>query len=220
VPDLVTSFAYGFLVYIALLTFIVGLIYRWARHRFSWTAMSSQLMERRILGASSVPLHYAIIVLLIVHLGGLATGFDVNPFELRPLWTAGAIAAAIALYGALVALIRRLVFPAVRAMSKAEDYVILAMLIAILAIGLYQYMIAGIGGLYPLYAEWFKQVFVGGPDVRLLERVPWWVKLHTILAMLFIAYWPFTKLAGMISYPITYIIRRYQVIRLQRRVYR
>ncbi|MCE4598898.1 MAG: respiratory nitrate reductase subunit gamma [Desulfurococcales archaeon] len=218
--SLIDTFIYGFFVYIALILFVAGLAYRWVRNRFSWTAMSSELMEMRVLGATSVPLHYAIIVLLIVHIGGVATGFGVSSLKLMSLWVAGAVAGIIAIYGAFVALIRRIIFPSVRSMSKAEDYIILILLILILALGLYQYAAVGVGGLYPILARWFKGVFIGSPNIEPLAYLPWWIKLHTFLAMLFVAYWPFTKLAGMISYPITYITRKYQVIRLQRRMYK
>lgn len=214
------TFLFGFLIYISLITFAVGLVYRWLRGRFGWTAMSSELFERRVLGATSVPLHYAILFLLAVHLGGLATRFGASSMALAPLWVGGAVAGILALYGSLVALIRRLMFPNVRAMSKAEDYIILVLLIAILSLGLYQYLAAGVGGLYPVVAMWFVGVFTGSPNVDVMAIMPWHIKLHVVLVMLFVAYWPFTKMAGMISYPITYVTRRYIVIRRQRRLYR
>jgi len=218
--SVVDTLIYGVLVYISLILFVAGLAYRWVRNRFSWTAMSSEIMERSVLGSVSISLHYAIIVLLIVHLGGLATGFGLNSVALMPLWSIGAIAAVIAIYGVSVALIRRLIFPTVRSMSRAEDYIIPILLLIILSLGLYQYAVIGVGGLYPILARWFKGVLVGSPNIAPLAYLPWWIKLHTALAMIFVAYWPFTKLAGMISYPITYITRRYQVIRLQRKAYK
>ncbi len=205
---------YAALPYVSLTLFVGGLTYRWLRHRFEWAAMSTQLFETRALGHASILLHYSILVLLAVHIvGALSPALD--PAALRPVYAAGAVAGVLALYGCLVALIRRLVVAEVRAVSRAEDYVVLVLLAAVLTLGLYQYVVVGVGGLYPVYSRWLVGLLTGDINLEALSFVPWWVKLHTALALLLIAYWPFTKLAGMISYPITYVARRYQIIRRQ-----
>jgi nitrate reductase gamma subunit len=206
---------YGVLPYVSLTLFVGGLVYRWLRHRFEWAAMSTQIFETRVLGQVSVLLHYSIIVLLIVHIIGAISLAVAEPAALRPVYVVGAIAGVLALYACLVALIRRVAVAEVRATSKAEDYIVLVLLAIILSLGLYQYVAVGVGGLYPVYARWLASIAIGQPDIDVVRFAPWWVKLHTTLALIFIAYWPFTKLAGMISYPITYITRRYQIIRRQ-----
>ncbi len=201
------------LPYVSLTLFIGGLAYRWLRHRFEWSAASTQIFETRMLGHASILLHYSILFLLAVHIIGALSILLPDPAVVKPVYVAGAVAALLALYGTLVALVRRMIVPEVRATSKAEDYIVLILLAVILVLGLYQYVVVGIGGLYPVYAQWLAGLVTGEVNLAALQFIPWWVKLHTALALVFIAYWPFTKLAGMISYPITYLTRRYQIIR-------
>ena len=212
--SLVDWIVYVALPYVSLTLFIGGLAYRWLRSRFEWSVMSTQLFETRALGHASILMHYSILVLLAVHvIGALSPALD--PATLRPVYAVGAVAGILALYGCLVALVRRLVVAEVRAVSRAEDYAVLVLLAAVLALGLTQYVVVGVGGLYPVYSRWLAGLVTGNVNLDALRFVPWWVKLHTALALILIAYWPFTKLAAMVSYPVTYIARRYQIVRRQ-----
>jgi nitrate reductase gamma subunit len=212
---------FGVLPYIMLVSFFGVQTYRWLVNRFSWTAKSSQLFERRALGIAAIPLHYAVIVLLIAHILGILSGYFGAGYLIL-FDTIATIAAPIFIYGVLVALVRRIVVREVRAMSTAEDYIILLFLLAIPIIGLYNRYVLGIFGVFPLVARWFTSIFIGKVDeyIGLMATLPILNKIHILLALIFLTYWPFTKMAGMLSFPITYAWRRYQVIRQYRRVSR
>ena len=54
---------------------------------------------------------------------------------------------------------------------------------------------------------WIGGVFKLQPDVSMIAGAPLVNKLHIILALLFFAYLPFTKLVHVFSYPFKYITR-------------
>lgn len=215
------SILFGFLPYLMLISFIGVQAYRWLVNRFGWTAKSSQLFERRILGASAIPLHYAIIALLIAHILGVMSGYFGGQYLIWFDYIA-TVAALVFIYGILVALIRRIAIKEIKAMSTAEDYIILLFLLAIPIIGLFNRYIMGVFGVFPIVSRWFTNIFIGRADqfIRVMATLPLLNKIHILLALLFLIYWPFTKMSGMLSFPITYIWRRYQVIRRYRRITR
>jgi nitrate reductase gamma subunit len=50
------------------------------------------------------------------------------------------------------------------------------------------------------------------PDTRFVTSLPWLVKFHMLGGFILIAMFPFTRLVHMITVPITYLWRPYQVV--------
>ena len=113
----------------------------------------------------------------------------------------------LVLYGLAWALVRRLSTPQLRAMSSAEDYLVLAFLLVITGLGLYHAAIQLVFGVSYAVGPWFVGLFTLQPDVKLLAAVPLVMKLHIIVAFVFLAYLPFTKLVHAFSFPFAYITR-------------
>src|SRR5690606_41780316 len=61
------------LPYAAVLIAVVMTVYRYRNNRFSYSSLSSQLLENSVLSWASVAWHYAIVLLLLAHV--LATVF-------------------------------------------------------------------------------------------------------------------------------------------------
>jgi nitrate reductase gamma subunit len=122
----------------------------------------------------------------------------------------------IFLYGASWAFLRRIFIPQVKAMSTPDDYIMLLLLILIAALGIYQSAIEMVFGISFLAGPWIASIFKLQPDVSAISAAPLINKLHIIIAFLFFAYFPFTKLVHFASYPFGYINRPYVSMRTKK----
>jgi nitrate reductase gamma subunit len=219
------------LPYIAILMFVGGIVYRslsgiMSRYRakwdlsvrgdYLWTTRSTGFFGRASIGPASLCLHWGLIILFISHLVGFIGGsYNFGSWIEFFKW-AGLGGGIIFLYGALWALLRRIIIPQVKAMSTPDDYTVLLFLILIAALGLYQSAIEMVFGISFLAGPWMASIFKLQPDVSAIAGAPFINKLHIIVAFLFFAYFPFTKLVHFASYPFGYINRPFVSVRRRR----
>ncbi len=224
------SFFFIGLTYIAITLFIGGLVYRsfsglmsehrgkwdWsARGDYLWTTRSTGFFGRASIGPASLCLHWGIIILFIAHVAGFIGGaYNLAGWVEFFRW-AGFLGGVLFIYGAAWALIRRITIPQVRAMSTADDYVIPVFLLAISGLGLYQSAVEMIFGISYAAGPWLGSIFTLQPDIAAIAGAPLVNKLHIVLALLFFAYFPFTKLVHVISYPFSYMTRPFISMRRQ-----
>ena len=72
------TFFWVLLPYVALTSFVVGHVWRYRRDGYTWTARSTQLLERRLLLVGSVAFHLGILGVI----GGHVIGTQGTPVEL------------------------------------------------------------------------------------------------------------------------------------------
>ena len=222
------NFFFVGLPYISLVLFFGGLIYRgfsnfmsryrgewdWSvRGDYYWTTRSTGFFGRASIGPASLAIHWGIIMLFIAHLIGVIGGaYNLSSWVNFFRWV-GMAAGLLFLYGVTWALIRRITIPQLRAMSTAEDYIVLILLILIASFGLWQSLVAQVWGISYSVGPWLASIFKLQPDPTLLKNVPLVNKLHIIFALIFFAYLPFTKLVHFLSYPFDYFTRPFIVMR-------
>ncbi len=216
------NFFFVGLPYIAIILLIGGTIHRglsgtmsgyrgkWdlsARGDFLWTTRSTGFFGRASIGPASLCLHWGAIILLVGHIAGFIGGaYNLTSWVEFFRW-AGLGGGVLFIYGLAWAFVRRLSIPQVRAMSTPDDYIILIFLILIGGLGLYQSGIELVFGVSYSVGPWFASVFKLQPDISMISGAPLVNKLHIILALLFFAYLPFTKLVHIFSYPFGYMTR-------------
>ncbi len=208
--------------YIAILLLIGGSAYRaftsfrtiargrlaWsARGDLLWTTRSTGFFGRASIGPAALSLHWGLLILFVTHVVGLIGGAANWPAWVEFFRWAGMFGGVLVLYGLAWALVRRFSVPQLRAMSTAEDYLVLAFLLAITGLGLYHAGIQLVFGVSYAVGPWFVGFFTLQPDVRLLAEAPLVMKLHLIVAFVFLAYLPFTKLVHAFSFPFAYTTR-------------
>lgn len=214
-----TYFLWGVFPYICFTLFLVVPIIRMATRPFSITTRASGLFGRDLLGAASLCLHWGLFTLLVAHLAGFVGGrMGWEPWVTFFYW-AGMLGGLLTLAGSLIALARRVWHPEVRAMSQSDDYVVHVFLIVILSLALYQVLAHRLFGLAFTAAPWFAGIFTLSPQPELMASATIITKLHVLTALTFFAYFPFTKLVHLWSYPINYAVRPYQSMRTQRYVF-
>lgn len=216
------------LPYVAILLFFGGVLYRglggfkgtlrgkwdWsARGDFLWTTRSTGFFGRASIGPAALCLHWGIILLFLGHLAGLAGGLLNHAGLVEFFRWVGMFAGLLFLYGVVWAFLRRILVPQVRAMSIAEDYIVLLFLMLIAGLGLYQSAVKLVFGVSYSVAPWLAGIFKLQPDISLIAGAPLINKLHIVSALLFFCYFPFTKLVHLCSYPFQYFWRPYISVR-------
>jgi len=220
--DRFDSFFFIGLTYITIILFFGGLIYRsfsgamsghrgkwdWsARGDYLWTTRATGFFGRASIGPVSLCLHWGILVLFVAHLAGLIGGaYNLVSWVDFFRWV-GLGGGIVFFFGIVWALIRRISIPQVKAMSTADDYIVLLLLILISGFGLYQSAVELVFGISYAAGPWLASIFKLQPDIAMIAGAPLINKLHIICALLFFAYLPFTKLVHIFSYPCGYFTR-------------
>ncbi len=184
-----------------------------ARGDFLWTTRSTGFFGRASIGPAALCLHWGIITLFVTHLAGVVGGVLSLIAWVDFFRWVGMFGGILLLFGLVWAIVRRIVIPQLRAMSKAEDYIVLVFLILITFFGLYQSAIKLVFGVTYSVAPWLWSVVKLQPDPLLMQAVPLVNKLHIVVALIFFAYFPFTKLVHAFTYPLTYFWRPYISLR-------
>ena len=120
------------------------------------------------------------------------------------------------LLGSVIALYRRIRVPEVRAMSQVDDYVVHLFVIPIVSLALYQSVVHRIFGVSYAASAWMASLWRLSPQPELMASASLITKLHVFLALAFLAYFPFTKLVHVWTYPVNYFVRPYQSMRTER----
>jgi len=216
------------LPYVALLLFIGGSLYRaftgfstafrgklaWsARGDFLWTTRSTGFFGRASVGPAALSLHWGLLVVVAAHAVGFIGGAAGWSEWVELFRWAAMFGCVLLLYGATWALVRRLTMPHVRAMSTSDDYIVLLFLIVVTGLGLYHSAVQLAWGVSYAVGPWLGSLFTLQPDPTLVAGAPLVIKLHMIANFLFMAYFPFSKLVHVFSYPFAYMTRPYIAMR-------
>lgn len=198
-------------------------IYRFVTARFTYSSLSSQFLESTALFWGSVPWHYAILLILGAHLVGwlfpqlwvdLLSGNRTYAIEVL-----GVGLSLLAIFGLGALLARRLLSARVRAVSTPMDVALLVLLLAQVVLGAAIAILYRFGGLwYPATAgAWLWSLATLSPNVQAVSALPLLVKLHMVGGFVLVALFPFTRLVHLVSAPIGYLWRPYQVVVWYRR---
>jgi len=205
--------------YAAITLAVVGTIYRYFNYRYTYSSLSSQFLENRMSFWASVSWHYSIILILTAHV--IATILPpmwgvllANPFRLYFLEVTGWALAILSIVGCGMFIVRRLMYPRVRAVTTKMDWVILIVLFAQVVLGLLTAVMYRWGGLWYLHtaAPWLWSLFALNPQADMVANLPLIVQLHFLNAFVLVALFPFSRLVHILPYPITYLWRPYQVV--------
>ncbi len=211
--------------YVALVLAIVGGLYRYCTNRFTYSSLSSQLLENRKLFWGSVPWHYGIIFILLAHLfAGLfpaAARYVLRePWRLLVLEFVGRSLGLFTLSGIAVLIYRRLPSRSMaRPVTSVMDWILLALLAAQVVAGTGIAIFARWGSLWYLdtAAPWFWSIFSFQPDASAVVVLPAFVQFHMVNGFVIILLFPFTRLVHIFTVPVSYLWRPYQVVIWNRR---
>jgi nitrate reductase gamma subunit len=213
-----TTLIWGVYPYVAFTLFFVVPIIRMVYRPYSFTTRASGLFNREVQGVAMHLLHWGIFSVFLGHVAGFVGG-SIGPNALADqifYWLA-LIGGLMTLTGSVIALLRRILVPEVRAMSsQLDDYLVHVFIIAILGIALYQVIFQQTFGLVYGVAPWFASIWAFAPAPEYMTGVTTLTQVHVFLALTFFAYFPFTKLTHFWTLPVNYFVRPYQSMRTNR----
>ncbi|MCM0080689.1 respiratory nitrate reductase subunit gamma [Geomonas sp. Red32] len=206
------TFIFVALPYLVLALLFLVTIYRYLTNRLTWSAYSTELLERRLLYWGSNPWHYGIIPLLLFHLvpflfPGLAAGFLGNQQTLLVLESLGLGLALLALLGILILTLRRVNTAMLKRSTYFSDWLILFLLLVQVGSGVYIAVALRWGSLWYLHAAvpYFWSIWSANPQPEYLADLPAVVKVHAACAFLILGVLPFTKLVHLLYLPIDFL---------------
>jgi nitrate reductase gamma subunit len=212
-------FIFAVFPYVAIIVAVGGAIWRFFTNQYTYSSLSSQLLEKRILFWGSIPWHYGITILLIGHLIGIILPFAVTAFNSIParLYILEGIALSLgvlALVGLVVLIIRRSGNKRIHKVTSLMDAVLLLLLLFQVSAGITLAIIYRWGSdwfvhLTPVY---FLSLGKFNPVIEQVASLPLLVKSHILNGFLLIALIPFTRLVHIFIFPIGYLWRPFQKV--------
>ncbi|MBI2862425.1 MAG: respiratory nitrate reductase subunit gamma [Chloroflexi bacterium] len=205
--------------YVAVVLAVLVGLYRYFSDRFSYSSQSSQFLENRALFWGSVPWHYGVILVLLAHL--LALLFPAQwavliaaPIRLYVLEVTGLALALMAIVGLALLILRRVKNARIFTVTSAMDWVLLAALLIQVALGFWVALFYRWGSDWYLHTAvpWLISLLTLNPQIQFVTALPFVVKVHMLGGFLIIALFPFTRLVHLVTFPITYLWRPYQVV--------
>lgn len=217
-------FVFGIYPYLALAICIVGCIIRFDREPYSWKASSSQMLSSKHFRIASICFHVGVLFVLMGHFVGLLTPewayhvvISTANKQLLAM-VSGGFFGVVCLVGLVMLIHRRLSNPRIKATSSFSDIAILFLLLIQLLLGLSSIFASAHhmdGSVMIKLASWLQSVvlFDGISGAALIVDVSIIYKLHIFFGFTMILVVPFTRLVHVISAPVWYFGRRYQLVR-------
>jgi len=221
-----STFFWVILPYLALLSLIGGLIWRFRSDRFGITTRSSQLLEYPLLRIGAPLFHLGLLFVLGGHIIGLlipkswteAAGISEHNYHLGATWMGG-LAGLVFVIGLIILLIRRVSNARIWRATTLNDklmYILLSAVIVAGCIATVRTQILSRSGGYD-YREtigpWIRSILFFQPRPELMAAVPPVFKAHIVLALLLFAVLPFTRLVHAFAIPFGFLLRPYVVYR-------
>ncbi|MBM3103617.1 MULTISPECIES: respiratory nitrate reductase subunit gamma [Pseudomonas] len=216
--------AFGVYPYVALAICLLGSWARFDLSQYTWKASSSQMLSSSGMRAASNLFHVGVLFVLAGHFVGLLTPASVYHHVISTenkqllAMVSGGFFGLLCLIGLIMLIHRRLTNPRVRATSNTSDILILVVLLAQLVLGLLT-IVASTGhmdgSVMVMLADWAQNTVLLRPveAAAAIAPVSLVYKLHVFLGLTLFVLFPFTRLVHIVSAPIWYLGRRYQIVR-------
>ena len=205
--------------YVAVVTFLVGVLYRWRQKGFTVSSLSSQFLEGKMLFWGTIPFHIGLLVVLLGHLVAFlmpqaTLAWNAQPMRLIILEATAFVFGLTVLIGLAALMYRRLTNPRIRAVTTRMDIAIELLLLAQVVLGCW----VALG--FRWGSSWFAadlspylwSLIRFSPETGAVFALPWVIKLHIVGAFAILFMIPFTRLAHVIVAPLHYIVRPYQQV--------
>lgn len=219
--DFVNNLFFGYLPYIAVAVFFVGVIYHCIVSDKTIHATSTIFLKKDGLMKWGSPMfHFGIIIVFFGHLFGLFTPMFIvewfMPLETKRILAIiiGLTAAAVALAGLLMLLVRRFSSTRVAKTSSFQDYFIVILILVQICLGISSTIITTRSSLadYLAFDEWAQGMVWFQPDAwKYILESNIVYKLHIVNGLFIFMIFPYTKLMHMIRLPLRYPLERNKI---------
>ncbi|MBK7898972.1 MAG: respiratory nitrate reductase subunit gamma [Betaproteobacteria bacterium] len=216
--------------YIALTVFVVGSWIRYDAEQYTWKTDSTQLLSNANMVLASNFFHIGILMIFAGHFAGLVLPHSLwlamGVSDMQHQWlaiSAGTVFGLMCLIGGSILWLRRMFNPRVRAGSRYSDIFILSWLMVTLLLGLSTIPVSvghanhGNPEVMIALSQWVQSILTLNPKPELLADVDAVFKAHMLFGMTVFLLFPFTRLVHVLTAPINYLGRAYQIVRMKRR---
>ncbi|HJV65412.1 MAG TPA: respiratory nitrate reductase subunit gamma [Geomonas sp.] len=205
------------LIFIALPYLAIALVllvtpYRFLSNRLTWSAYSTQFLERKFLFWGINPWHYGIIPVLVAHILGFFFPGPIKAFlgnneVLLTVESFGLGLGIFSLLGCLLLLLRRCNAPSLKRVTFGSDWLILYLLAFQAGTGIYIGYFMRWGSAWYLHTAvpYLWSIVSFNPQLEYVTDFPLVFKLHAASAFLIVALLPFTKLVHLLYLPIDFL---------------
>lgn len=217
---------FGVYPYIALAICLIGSWARFDLAQYTWKTGSSQMLQPRGMRLASNLFHIGVIFILCGHFVGLLMPealyhhFISSADKQLVAMVSGGFFGILCLIGLVMLIKRRLTDARVRATSSRSDIAILFVLLAQLLLGLGTIVASTShldGSVMVLLGTWAQSIVTLQPvaAAEAIAPVSLVYKLHVFLGVTLFVLFPFTRLVHIVSAPVWYLGRRYQIVRVK-----
>lgn len=215
--NILNTFLFVILPYLALTIFFIGTIYRYRNVKFQISSLSSEFLEGKKLFWGSVPFHWGMVFLFFGHLIAFLIPKSVlmwnsHPVRLLVLEVAAFAFGLSMLVGLANLIYRRLANDRIRVVSSWMDHVVEVLLVIQVILGLW------IAYEYRWGSSWFASsltpylwsIFLLEPRIDAVVAMPLIIQIHIAGAYLIVLIFPFSRLMHALVAPLDYLWRPYQ----------
>ena len=215
--------------YIALTVFVIGSWIRYDSEQYTWKTDSSQLLSNKGMLLASNFFHIGILSIFGGHFAGLVLPHGLwlalGVTDMQHQWLAimaGSVFGVMCLIGGGILWLRRMFNTRVRASSRASDIFILSWLMVTLILGLSTLPVSvghanhGDATVMLALSAWVQSILTLNPQPELLDGVDPIFKLHMFFGLTVFLVFPFTRLVHVLTAPLNYVARSYQIVRAKR----
>ena len=212
-------FFFILLPYLAIVSLLLGSIYKYRFHGFQVSSLSSQLLENKLLFFGSRPFHWGIITLFFGHLLAFliprsVLAWNDKPIRLYILEISLLAFGILTLIGLTVLIWRRLQVKRIRRVTTRMDIFVFLILSVQLITGLYTALFFRWGSSWfaLVLAPYLTSIFAFKPDATAVIALPVMVQIHVASAFVLVGMIPYTRFMHFLVYPFAYLWRQYQVV--------
>lgn len=207
------------LPYLAILTLLLGSIYKYRVKGFQVSSLSSQFLESKKLYFGSRPFHWGLVFLFFGHLAAFLTprwvlAWNRVPLRLYILEITAFAFGLIVLTGLVLLIVRRVRTKRLHVVTSYMDIFVYLILSVQVVTGLWTayFFRWGSSWFAMVLTPYLKSIFVFNPEVTAVVQLPVMVQIHVISAFILVGMIPFTRLMHFLVYPLDYLWRPYQLV--------
>jgi nitrate reductase gamma subunit len=205
--------------YVSIAIAILVSLYRTIYRPFTISSLSSQLLERKKLYWGSLSFHWGIVIILLGHLLALLVPrvlflWNRVPLRLYLLELSGLALGLWSLVGLVVLLYRRISTRRLWPVTTRMDWVVLILLLVSVVSGVLVATVYRFGSFWftGIFTPYLLSIITLQPRPELVAPLPWLIKLHVFNFFLLLGIFPFSRLVHIVTLPLGYILRPWQII--------
>lgn len=220
---------FGIYPYVALAICLIGAWARFDLAQYTWKADSSQMLRKKNMRLASNLFHVGVLFILAGHFVGLLVPESIyhhvisTPNKQLLAMISGGFFGILCFIGLTMLIHRRLTDERVKANTSKSDLLVLIVLWIQLTLGLISIVVSAghlDGSVMVLLATWAQSLVTLSPGdaATAIASVNIIYKLHVFLGMTLFVLFPFTRLVHIVSAPVWYLGRGYQLVRQKQHV--